>query len=83
MPGPPPPVEEVFQKIQQLSSYGYGSSNKFYQHRNNSYNQQNDKNHSHQRLSYTITTAAAVKTIPLMEQSDVTPPQPSVQQPQR
>ncbi|WOL17792.1 zinc finger CCCH domain-containing protein 45 [Canna indica] len=43
LPGPPPPVEEVLQKIQHLSSFGYGSS-KFHQHRKSSYNQQPDKN---------------------------------------
>lgn len=40
--GPPPPVEEVLQKIQQLHSYAYGSSNKFYQQRNAA-SQQTDK----------------------------------------
>ncbi|KAH7654360.1 cleavage and polyadenylation specificity factor subunit 4 protein [Dioscorea alata] len=39
LPGPPPSVEEVLQKIQHLSSFGYGSSNKFFQHRNNGYTQ--------------------------------------------
>ncbi|KAH0893801.1 hypothetical protein HID58_056230 [Brassica napus] len=33
LPGPPPPVEEVLQKIQQLTSYSYGP-NRFYQPRN-------------------------------------------------
>ncbi|KFK44856.1 hypothetical protein AALP_AA1G311400 [Arabis alpina] len=33
LPGPPPPVEEVLQKIQQLTSYNYGP-NRFYQPRN-------------------------------------------------
>ncbi|KAG8652141.1 hypothetical protein MANES_06G055600v8 [Manihot esculenta] len=33
LPGPPPPVEEVLHKIQQLNSYNYGSSNKFFQQR--------------------------------------------------
>lgn len=33
LPGPPPPVEEVLQKIQQLTSYNYGA-NRFYQPRN-------------------------------------------------
>ncbi|KAL9260496.1 30-kDa cleavage and polyadenylation specificity factor 30-like protein [Drosera capensis] len=33
LPGPPPPVEEVLQKIQQLTSYNYGGSNRFYQQR--------------------------------------------------
>ncbi|KAK8940978.1 Cleavage and polyadenylation specificity factor CPSF30 [Platanthera zijinensis] len=41
LPGPPPPVEEVFQKIQQL--FNYGSSNRFFQHRNTGYNQQMEK----------------------------------------
>lgn len=31
--GPPPAVEEVLQKIQQLNSFSYGNQNKFYQHR--------------------------------------------------
>lgn len=34
LPGPPPSVEEVLQKIQQISSYIHGNSNKFFQHRN-------------------------------------------------
>lgn len=41
LPGPPPPVEEVFQKIQQL--FNYGSSNKNFQLRNAGYNQQMEK----------------------------------------
>nr|QEX51154.1 zinc finger CCCH domain-containing protein 45 isoform X1 [Cymbidium ensifolium] len=41
LPGPPPPVEEVFQKIQQL--FNYGSSNKFFHNRNTGYNQQMEK----------------------------------------
>lgn len=41
LPGPPPPVEEVLQKIQQLTSYG--NSNKFFQNRNTTYAQQTDK----------------------------------------
>ncbi|KAG0471420.1 hypothetical protein HPP92_015966 [Vanilla planifolia] len=40
LPGPPPPVEEVFQKIQHLISFNYGSSNRFFQHRNTGYNHQ-------------------------------------------
>ncbi|KAL8511879.1 hypothetical protein ACS0TY_018352 [Phlomoides rotata] len=43
LPGPPPPVEEVLQKIQQLSSYNYGNFNKFLQGRNTPYAQQTDK----------------------------------------
>ncbi|KAL8192248.1 hypothetical protein R6Q57_027915 [Mikania cordata] len=34
LPGPPPSVEEVLQKIQQLTSYNYGNSNRFFQNRN-------------------------------------------------
>ncbi|AEE31221.1 30-kDa cleavage and polyadenylation specificity factor 30 [Arabidopsis thaliana] len=33
LPGPPPPVEEVLQKIQQLTTYNYGT-NRLYQARN-------------------------------------------------
>lgn len=43
LPGPPPPVEEVLQKIQQLASYNYGNSNKFFQSRNTTYAQQTEK----------------------------------------
>ncbi|PIN22428.1 putative signal transduction protein involved in RNA splicing [Handroanthus impetiginosus] len=43
LPGPPPPVEEVLQKIQQLNSYNYGNSNKFFQNRNTNYAQQIEK----------------------------------------
>lgn len=38
--GPPPPVEEVLQKIQHLTSYNYGNSNRFFQNRNANYSQQ-------------------------------------------
>lgn len=44
LPGPPPPVEEILQKIQQLASYNYGNSNRFFQNRNNSnYGQQTER----------------------------------------
>ena len=42
-PGPPPPVEEVLQKIQQLTSYNYSASNKFFQQRNSNFSQQADR----------------------------------------
>ncbi|KAI4297046.1 hypothetical protein L6164_036955 [Bauhinia variegata] len=42
-PGPPPPVEEVLQKIQHLYSYNYNTSNKFYQQRGSGYPQQAEK----------------------------------------
>ncbi|XP_022762694.1 30-kDa cleavage and polyadenylation specificity factor 30 isoform X2 [Durio zibethinus] len=41
LPGPPPAVEEVLQKIQQLSSYNY--NNKFFQQRNAGFPQQTEK----------------------------------------
>ncbi|CAK9142872.1 unnamed protein product [Ilex paraguariensis] len=41
LPGPPPPVEEVLQKIQHLISHNYANSNRFFQNRN--YPQQTDR----------------------------------------
>ncbi|XP_062012621.1 30-kDa cleavage and polyadenylation specificity factor 30 [Rosa rugosa] len=43
LPGPPPPVEEVLQKIQHLNSYNYNNSNKFFQQRNGGFPQQPDR----------------------------------------
>ncbi|GAA0176021.1 RNA metabolism protein [Lithospermum erythrorhizon] len=43
LPGPPPPVAEILQKIQQLTSYGYGNSNRFFQNRNANFSQQMEK----------------------------------------
>ncbi|KAF5197185.1 30-kDa cleavage and polyadenylation specificity factor [Thalictrum thalictroides] len=43
LPGPPPPVEEVLQKIQHLTSFNYGASNKIFQHRNPGYFQQGER----------------------------------------
>lgn len=43
LPGPPPPVEEVLQKIQHLNSYNYNTSNKFFQQRNGGFPQQPDR----------------------------------------
>ncbi|GAB4829400.1 30-kDa cleavage and polyadenylation specificity factor 30 [Ancistrocladus abbreviatus] len=40
LPGPPPPVEEVLQKIQHLSSFNYGASNRSFQPRGPNYSQQ-------------------------------------------
>lgn len=42
LPGPPPSVEEVLQKIQQMSSYNY-NSNKFFQQRNAGFAQQGER----------------------------------------
>ncbi|XP_074272482.1 30-kDa cleavage and polyadenylation specificity factor 30 [Silene latifolia] len=43
LPGPPPPVDEILQKIQQLTSYNYGGQNRFYQQRNTNYSQQSER----------------------------------------
>ncbi|KAL6991987.1 30-kDa cleavage and polyadenylation specificity factor 30 [Sarracenia purpurea var. burkii] len=43
LPGPPPSVEEVLQKIQQMTSYNYGNSNRFIQNRNANYPLQTEK----------------------------------------
>ncbi|KAJ6965909.1 hypothetical protein NC652_003705 [Populus alba x Populus x berolinensis] len=43
LPGPPPPVEEVVQKIQQLNSYNSVTSNKNFQQRNAGFSQQIEK----------------------------------------
>ncbi|KAE8653313.1 hypothetical protein Csa_023309 [Cucumis sativus] len=43
LPGPPPSVEEILQKIQHLGSYNYGSSNKFFSQRGVGLPQQNEK----------------------------------------
>ncbi|XP_009599048.1 30-kDa cleavage and polyadenylation specificity factor 30-like [Nicotiana tomentosiformis] len=48
LPGPPPPVEEVLQKIQNLTSYNYGYSNRFLQNRNANYSTQADKSPTQQ-----------------------------------
>ncbi|CAA2956889.1 30-kDa cleavage and polyadenylation specificity factor 30 [Olea europaea subsp. europaea] len=65
LPGPPPPVEEVLQKIQQLTSYSYGNSNRFLQNRNSNYAQQTEKPQFQQgpsgvnQVGNTITTESA------------------------
>lgn len=51
LPGPPPPVEEVLQKIQNLNSFNYGTSNRFFQQRNSGYPQQAEKSHVPQGLN--------------------------------
>lgn len=66
MPGPPPPVEEVLQKIQHLYSYNYASSNKFFQQRGAGYSQQADKSQFPQGPN---TTDQAVPGKPLAAES--------------
>ncbi|XP_010941538.1 zinc finger CCCH domain-containing protein 45 isoform X2 [Elaeis guineensis] len=81
LPGPPPPVEEVFQKIQHLSAFNYyGSSNRYFQHRNTSYNQQSERPQLSQGSAVANQNAAA-KPIPV-EPSNVQQPQTQIQQSQ-
>ncbi|KAJ6805211.1 zinc finger CCCH domain-containing protein 45 [Iris pallida] len=81
LPGPPPPVEEVFQKIQHLCSFSFGSSNRFFQHRNTGYNQQGDKSQFLQG-SGLANQQALVKPPATVEPPSVQPPQSQIQQPQ-
>ncbi|EPS64393.1 hypothetical protein M569_10389, partial [Genlisea aurea] len=43
LPGPPPPVEEVLQRVQQLSSNNYGNLNKYFPNRTTAFSHQSDK----------------------------------------
>ena len=79
-PGPPPPVEEVLQKIQHLFSYNYNSSNKFFQQRGASYNQQAEKP---QLPQGTNSTNQGVTGKPLPAESGNAQPQQQVQQSQQ
>ncbi|XP_010926956.1 zinc finger CCCH domain-containing protein 45 [Elaeis guineensis] len=80
--GPPPPVEEVLQKIQHLSSFNYGSSNRFFQHRNTGYNQQAEKAQFVQG-SAVSNQNAAVRPPPSVEPPNVQQPQSQIQQSQQ
>lgn len=75
-PGPPPPVEEVLQKIQQFS-YNY---NKFYQPRNSGFTPQTDKPQAPQGPN--IANQGAVGKPSAMESVNVQQQQQQVQQPQ-
>ncbi|XP_077220826.1 30-kDa cleavage and polyadenylation specificity factor 30-like [Tasmannia lanceolata] len=78
MPGPPPPVEELFQKIQQMSSFSYGSSNRFFQHRNNGYTQQAERPQFPQGSSVS-NHGMGVKPSTAAESSNVEQEQPQIQ----
>ncbi|RVW24003.1 Zinc finger CCCH domain-containing protein 45 [Vitis vinifera] len=84
LPGPPPTMEEVFQKIQQLSSFNYGSSNRFYQNRN-PYNQQTEKSQILQGSNAvnlgTVAKSSTTEAINVQQQQ-VQPPQQQVSQTQ-
>lgn len=52
MPGPPPPVEEIYQKTQQLASAANDAyPNRYPQHRHNNYHHQSDRTYSQQPLA--------------------------------
>ncbi|CAN4081994.1 unnamed protein product [Withania somnifera] len=79
LPGPPPPVEEVLQRIQNLTSYGY--SNRFFQNRNTNYSTQADKSQilqAHNVMNQAVKSTAAEPPIGQPQQ----PHQQQVQQPQ-
>ncbi|KAJ0080873.1 hypothetical protein Patl1_11297 [Pistacia atlantica] len=80
LPGPPPSVEEVLQKIQQLSSYNHGNSNKFFQQRN-SFPQQTEKSQFPQGSHSVIQGATGRPSI--VESTNVQQQQQQVQQPQQ
>lgn len=79
LPGPPPPVEEVLQRIQNLTSYG--NSNRFFQNRNTNYSTQADKSQipqAHNVMNQAVKSTAAEPPIGQPQQ----PHQQQVQQPQ-
>ncbi|KAJ4837846.1 30-kDa cleavage and polyadenylation specificity factor 30 [Turnera subulata] len=76
LPGPPPSVEEVLQKIQQLSSY-YGNNNKFFQQRGAGFSQQTEKTQFSQGPN---ATNQAVPGKPTATESAIGQPQQSQQQ---
>ncbi|MCI05757.1 cleavage and polyadenylation specificity factor CPSF30-like, partial [Trifolium medium] len=77
-PGPPPPIEEVLQKIQHLYSYNYNNSHKFIQQRGSNYNtQQVDKSQFPQGINSANQGAVAK---PLASESGNVQQQQQVQQ---
>nr|XP_025885120.1 30-kDa cleavage and polyadenylation specificity factor 30 isoform X2 [Solanum lycopersicum] len=79
MPGPPPPVVEVLQKIQNLTSHGY--SNRFFQNRNTNYSTQADKSQIPQVPNVMNQAVKSTATEPPIGQPHQ-PHQQQVQQPQ-
>lgn len=89
LPGPPPPVEEVLQKIQHLTSYSYGNSNRFYQNRNANYTQHTERsqfpqgaNGVSQVIKPTTTESPNVQQQQQQQQQEVQPTQQQVSQAQ-
>lgn len=78
VPGPPPPVDEVLQKIQQLTSHHYGYSNRFFQNRNANFTPQAEKFQIGQGPNVmNQATKATMKGAPMEQQHQ------QVQQPQQ
>ncbi|CAL5184119.1 unnamed protein product [Lathyrus oleraceus] len=78
--GPPPPIEEVLQKIQHLYSYNYNNSHKFVQQRGSSYTQQVEKSQFPQAIN---SANQGVAGKPLAAESGNVQQQQQVQQPQQ
>lgn len=83
LPGPPPPVEEVLQKIQQLSSFNYSATNRYYQNRNSGFAQQSEKSQfqqsSHNAIQSVATKPSTESNVPKVQQSQQHISQPQVQ----
>ncbi|XP_015066679.1 30-kDa cleavage and polyadenylation specificity factor 30-like [Solanum pennellii] len=80
MPGPPPPVEEILQKIQHLASNNYCYSNRFNQNRNANYSTQTDKSQASQAQNGTSLAVKSTATeTPIIQQHQ---PHQQVQPPQ-
>ncbi|WMV14116.1 hypothetical protein MTR67_007501 [Solanum verrucosum] len=80
MPGPPPPVEEILQKIQHLASYNYGYSNRFNQNRNANYSTQTDKSQASQAQNgMSLAVKSTATETPIIQQHQ---PHQQVQPPQ-
>ncbi|KAA8514848.1 hypothetical protein F0562_018027 [Nyssa sinensis] len=85
LPGPPPPVEEVLQKIQHLTSYNYGNSYRFFQNRNANYPQQTERPQFPQgsnALNQGVAVKPSTTESPNMQQQQVQQPQHQVSQTQ-
>ncbi|KAK4709866.1 hypothetical protein R3W88_004379 [Solanum pinnatisectum] len=80
IPGPPPPVEEILQKIQHLASYNYGYSNRFNQNRNANYSTQTDKSQASQAQNgMSLAVKSTATETPIIQQHQ---PHQQVQPPQ-
>nr|GEX04384.1 30-kDa cleavage and polyadenylation specificity factor 30-like [Tanacetum cinerariifolium] len=62
LPGPPPPVQDVLRKIQQLTSHNYGNSNRFFHNRNANHSQ--GPNNANQVSRPTTTDSVTIQPPP-------------------